>query len=139
MTLHEWMDFYNRKNPGDPFQRTEGYAFFFVPEKGFCEVAFHEDMVVIGQLAGDARFFKEKVEEAARALGIKEGGTICIRPEILAYIRLFGYRVVHTEVLPGGMKRYRAVHRKTGKWARYSPGYVYDETGTIAYLVTWEI
>ena len=139
MTLDEWIALYNRKNPQDSFQPTEGYTFFFVPDKGFCEVLFLKNMVVIGQLAGDARFFKEKVEEAARELGIKEGGTICIRKEILAYIRLFGYRVARTEHLPDGTKRYHGIHRKTGKWARYSPGFTYDKTGELAYLVTWEI
>lgn len=139
MTLDEWIALYNRKNPSDPFQRTEGYTFFFVPDKGFCEVLFRENIVIIAQLAGDARFFKEKVEEAARELGIKEGGTICIRKEILAYIRLFGYRIARTEHLPDGTKRYHGIHRKTGKWALYSPGFTYDKTGELAYLVTWEI
>ena len=139
MTPEEWIAFYNRKNPDDPFAPTEGCSFFFVPDKGFCEVCFLGDMVIIGQLAGDARFFKEKVEEAARTLGIKEGGTICIRKEICAYIRLFGYRITRTEELSDGRKRYHAVHRKTGKWALYSPGYIYDKTGALAYLVTWEI
>nr|DAS84523.1 MAG TPA: hypothetical protein [Caudoviricetes sp.] len=139
MTLDEWIAFYNRKNPQDLFQPTEGYEFFFVPDKGFCEVCFRADMVIIAQLAGDARYFKEKVEEAARELGIHEGGTICIRKEIRAYARLFGYRIERTEELPDGTRRYYATHRDTGKWFLASPGYTYDETGTTAYLVTWEI
>lgn len=139
MTLCEWIALYNRKNPNDPFQRTEGYAFFFVPDKGFCEVLFRENIAMIGQLAGDARFFKEKVEEAARRLGIREGGTLCIRREILAYIRLFGYRIVRTEKLPDGTKRYYCAHRETGKWGLVSPGFTYDKTGDPAYLITWEI
>ena len=139
MTLVEWIAFYNRKNPHDPFMPTEGFDFFFCPAHGFCEVRFLGDMVILGQLAGDARFFKEKVEEAARRLGIREGGTLCIRREILAYIRLFGYRIVRTEQLPDGTKRYYCAHRETGKWGLVSPGFTYDKTGDPAYLITWEI
>lgn len=139
MTLDEWIALYNRKNPNDPFQRTQGHTFFFVPDKGFCEVLFREHIAMIGQIAGDARFFKEKVEDAARELGIREGGTICIRKEILAYIRLFGYRIVRTEHLPDGTKRYHGMHRKTGKAGLASPFFTYDKTGELAYLITWEI
>ena len=73
MTLYEWIAFYNKKNPNDPFQPTDGFEFFFVADKGFCEIRLLGDMVILGQLAGDARFFKEKIEEAARKLGIRVG------------------------------------------------------------------
>ena len=139
MTLYEWIGFYNRKNPQDPFQPTDGFELFYVPEKGFCEVLFLGDMVIVGQLAGDARFFKEHIDKVAAQMGIREGGTICIRKEIRAYIRLFGYRIDHVEELSDGTKRYYGSNKKTGKWALYSPGYTYDATGELAYLVTWEI
>ena len=118
---------------------TEGFTFFFVADKGFCEVRFLGGMVIIGQIAGDARFFKEKVEEAARKMDIREGGTLCIRKEIRAYIRLFGYRIDRTEHLPDGTKRYFCSHRETGKWGQVSPAFRYDKTGELAYLITWEI
>ena len=96
-------------------------------------------MVILGQLAGDALFFKEKIEEAMHKLGIREGGTLCIRKEIRAYIRLFGYRIDRTEHLPDGTKRYFCSHRETGKWGQVSPAFRYDKTGELAYLITWEI
>ena len=139
MTLYKWIDFYNRKNLQDPFQPTDGFELFYVPEKGFCEVRFLGDMVIIGQLAGDARFFKEHVDEVAARLGIREGGTLCVRKAILAYIRLFGYRIVDTEELEDGTKRYYCAHKETDKWGLASPGYTYDNTGELAYLITWEI
>lgn len=139
MTLYEWITFYNKKNPNDPFQPTEGFEFFFCPDKGFCEIRLLGDMVILGQLAGDARFFKEKVEAVARKLGIREGGTLCIRREILAYIRLFGYRIVQTEKLVDETRRYYCAHRETGKWGLASPSFTYDKTGELAYLITWEI
>ena len=100
MTFSEWAAFYDKKNPEDPFSPTPGYDLYFVEAKGFCEVQFRETMAIIGQLAGDGRFFRDKVEEVARKLGIKKGGTICIRKEIRACIRLFGYRIEREEKLP---------------------------------------
>ena len=139
MTLPEWIAYYNQKNPHDPFQPTAGFAFFFVPEKGFCEARFLKDMVIIGQLAGDANFFKEKVEDVARKFGVCEGGTLCIRREIRAYIRRFGYVADRIEELPDGKQRYFCHHRESGKWGLVSPGFTYDKTGETAYFVTWEI
>ena len=139
MTLYEWIDFYNKKNPQDPFQPTDGFELFYVPEKGFCEVRFFGDMVIIGQLAGDARYFKEHVDKVAAQMGIREGGTICIRKEIRAYIRLFGYCIEREEKLPDGEIRYHARHKKTGKWLRASPMFRYKGSGDLAYGVTWEI
>jgi hypothetical protein len=139
MTFAEWAAFYDKKNPEDPFSPTPGYDLYFMPDKGFCEVRFTETMAIIAQTAGDGRFFRDKVEEVARKLGIKEGGTICIRKEIRAYIRLFGYRVEREEKLPDGEIRYHARHRKTGKWFRASPAFRYKGSGELGYYVTWEI
>ena len=139
MTFAEWAAFYDKKNPEDPFSPTPGYDLYFVADKGFCEVQFRETMAIIGQTAGDGRFFRDKVEEVARKLGIKEGGTICIRKEIRAYIRLFGYRMEREEKLPDGEIRYHAWHKKTGKWLRASPMFRYKGSGELAYGVTWEI
>lgn len=138
MTFAEWAAFYDKKNPEDPFSPTLGYDLYFVPEKGFCEVRFTETMAIIAQTAGDGRFFRDKVEEVARKLGIKEGGTICIRKEIRAYIRLFGYRVEREERLPDGEIRYHARRKGTDKWFRASPAFRY-RSGELAYYVTWEI
>ncbi|WP_298591694.1 hypothetical protein [uncultured Mitsuokella sp.] len=137
MTLDEWIALYDRKNPQDPFRPSKGFSLQFREDKGFCEVAFTKHSVIIGSLAGDARFFKERIEEAARKVGIHRGGTICTRPAIRAYIRLFGGKIVHVEALPDGKKRYRC-RTKEGKAARISPAWTYDATGKDAYFVTWE-
>jgi hypothetical protein len=139
MRFSEWAAFYDKKNPEDPFSPTPGYDLYFVADKGFCEVQFRETMAIIGQLAGDGRFFRDKVEEVARKLGIKEGGTICIRKEIRAYIRLFGYRIEREEKLPDGEIRYHARHKETGKRFRASPAFRYKGSGELGYYVTWEI
>jgi hypothetical protein len=139
MTLEEWIAFYNRKNPHDPFVPTEGFDLYFREDKGFCEVRMTENTAMIAQLAGDARFFKDHVDEVARLLGVHEGGTCCVRRQIRAYIRLFGYRVERVEELGDGKRRYHCTHKETGKKGLVSPAFTYDETGEDAYYVTWEI
>ena len=138
MTFEEWMEFYNSKNPQDPFKRDERYNLLFKEDKGFCEVVFDENMVFVGQVCGDARYWLAHIEEAARKCGITHGGTIDIRSQILAYIRLFGYKVTEVIEQPNGMKKYLAVNKKTGKGLRASPAFSYDD-GKLAYAVTWEI
>lgn len=137
MTLVEWIAFYNRKNPQDLFQPTAGFSLQFREDKGFCEVAFHDGIAMIGQLAGDGRFFKKQVEEAAKKMGIHHAGTYCTRPAIRAYIRLMGYKVIKEETLPDGRKRYLG-ENKEGHKARFSPAWTYGTTGKDAYIVTWE-
>ena len=137
MTLDEWIQKYNAKTP-EPFKRDERYELFFLPDKGFCEVGMTDDMVVIHQLAGDARFWKEKISDMARKVGIKKGGTWCVRKAILAYIRLFGYRIEATAELSDGLKRYYCVHKETEKHGLASPAFKF-ESGEQAYFITWEV
>ena len=136
-TLDAWITIYNTKTP-EPFKRDERYALFFRPDKGFCEVAQTEDMFIINQLCGDARFWKDKVDETARGVNIKTAGTWCIRPAVLPYIRLFGYEVERAEKLPDGLKRYFCRHKTTNKQGLVSPAFRYEGGGQ-AYFITWEV
>lgn len=138
MTLDEWISLYNSKNPHDKFRRDDKYALFFKEDKGFCEVLMSDDMAIIGQLCGDARYWKDAVDRAAAKAGIPHGGTLNIRSSAPAYIRLFGYRIVETEILSDGTKRYRTIHKKTGKHGLVSPAFRYED-GTQAFYITWEI
>ena len=136
MTLDEWIARYDKKTP-EPFKRDERYNFFFLPDKGFCEVGRVGTLVVINQLAGDARFWKKHVTDMARETGAKACGTWCIRKAILAYIRLFGYRIYKTEETTDGRKRYYGIDDE-GKKGLASPAFVYED-GTQAYFITWEV
>lgn len=138
MTFDKWVTVYNRKNPLAKFKRDERLNLLLDAEKGFCEVGFDNDMVYIGQLCGDGRYWLKKIEDVARKLGITCGGTLNSRSQIRAYIRLFGYKVKEIIKLPDGNKQYLAVNKETGKWLRASPAYIYDD-GKVAYWVTWEI
>ena len=137
MTLDEWIAFYNKKTP-EPFVRDERYELFFLPDKGFCEVGQTEDMVIVRALAGDARFWHNKVSEMAAQVGIKMGGTWCIRKEIKAYIRLFGFKVYKTEQTADGKTRYYGINKYTGKKGLASPAWEYADGGQ-AYFITWEV
>ena len=66
MTMDEWIAAYDRKNPNDPFQRDERFALFYQPDHGFCEVMFTDKMTIIGQMAGDERYWRSRIDEAAR-------------------------------------------------------------------------
>ena len=138
MTFEEWVKFYNSKNPKDKFTRHANYMLLFDEEKGFCEVSFDEGMVFIGQTCGDGRYWLQHIEDTARKMGIAIGGTVDIRSQILAYLRLFGYKITEVITQPTGNKQYLAVNKKTGKWLRASPAFSYDD-GKLAYAVTWEI
>ncbi len=139
MTLDEWIDLYNRKNPHDKFQRDNRYALFFKEDKGFCEVLMTKRMAFIGQLGGDARYWKNAVDKAAEKAGIHHGGTINIRCNPPAYFRLFGYKVVKTELLKDGATRYQAINKTTKKMGYASPAFKYKDDGRQAFYITWDI
>ena len=136
MTFDEWVEKYNKKTP-EPFKRDERFLLYFLPDKGFCEVGQTENMVIINQLCGDARFWKAKISEMARKIGIKKCGTWCIRQQVKAYIRLFGYKIVKTEDTADGLPRYYCID-KEGKEGLMSPAFRYKSGGEQAYFVTWE-
>ena len=136
MTLDEWIALYNKKTP-EPFVRDERFELFFLPDKGFCEVGISGTLVVINQLAGDARFWKKHVSDMTRKIGLKKCGTWCIRKAILAYIRLFGYKIYKTEETADGIKRYYGIDNE-GKKGLASPAFRY-ESGEQAYFITWEV
>ena len=138
MTMAEWIRVYNKKNPNDHYQRDSRYTLFYKVDKGFCEVLIGNDMVIIGQLCGDARYWKNAVDEAAQKAGIKHGGTINIRDNTPAYLRLFGYKITAIENLPDGNKRYKSVHKNTGKNGFASPAFKYAD-GRQAFYITWDI
>lgn len=118
--------------------RDEKFQLFYVPDKGVCEIGMSDDMLILRCLSTSNVFYwKNAAEDIARKVGIKIIGTWCVRREIMAYIRLFGYRIIKTEELEDGLNRYRCKN-KEGKQARVSPSFVF-ENGQQAYFVTWEV
>lgn len=138
MTLEKWIALYNRKNPLDPYIPDKRFVLFFDKNKGFCEVRYEKDMAFIGQLCGDLRYFKEVIDRAASEADIHCAGTIFIRGNARAVLRLLGYKVTEVDE-QGGLERYHAIHKNTGKWGLVTPAWRYDDTGVQAYYCTWEI
>lgn len=135
-TLREWVEVYNKHTP-EPFKRDERYNLYFLPDKGFCEIGMTGDMVFIHQLCGDGRYWFKAVTNLAQKIRASRCGTICIRPEIRAYIRLFGFKIAREEDLGDGMKRYYCKNKETGKEGLISPCFQYKDSGVQAYFVTW--
>lgn len=136
MTQDEWIAYYNKKAPA-PFARDERMSFFVHPDKGFCEVGMDKENVFIGQLAGDGRWWKEKVDAMARKIGRRRGTCFFCRSALLAYLRLFGYRIEGWSYV-GEYKKYVCSHRKSGKYLLASPtGHFLN--GNHLYYMEWEV
>ena len=135
-TFEEWVALYEKKT-GVPFKRQELCQLVFFPDRGFAEFAALKDMIVIHQLCGDAKFWKQVAEVLAMEHNMNHLGTWCIR-DIEPYIKLFNAEVERVEELPDGLKRYHCRFKDTGKWALCSPRFKMDN-GQIGYMVTWEI
>lgn len=137
MTLEHWIKLYNKKTK-NKFERDERYELFYKPDKGFCEIGMSEDMVFIRNLCGDARFWRCCVENVGRMCGIHHGGTTCIRKEIRAYIRLFGFHVDQEVTLSDGTTQYLCTDKRTGLHGQATPSFYFKDTGIQAYSITWE-
>ena len=135
MTLQDWIDKYNRKCP-EPFKRDERYDFFFVPDKGFCEIGQTEHMIQARQMCGDMLFWRDALEKVCKASGLKVIGTYCVRNP-LAYIRRAGFSIERREETPEGA-RYFCIDKRTGQRGQISPAWE-TPIGTRAYYVTWEV
>lgn len=136
-TLEEWIKIYEKKaqvkyEPPDKRVRR-----FYFADKGFAEICVLKDMVVVHQLCGDAKFWKNVAEVIAMEHGLNHLGTWCIR-KVEPYIKFFNVEVVETENLGAGLKRYHGKFKDTGKSAIFTPNFI-AKNGNIGYLVTWEI
>lgn len=138
-TLDEYIKKYEQKTK-DKFKQKEGFKLFYLPSRGFCEIGTTQDnsMLMIYQMAGDGKFWRDFATIFAQMLGIKKLGTICIRENIKAYIRFWGYKITKKEPLHDGSFIYYA-ENKEGKKARISPVYLHDDITRISYYVTWDI
>ena len=129
-TLEEWIALYNKKNY-EEFKRDKKFELFYVPEKGFAEIADTGKMIMVNQMCGEFKFWRLVTEEVSRQYGYKVAGTICIRP-ILPYIRLAGFQIDRIEATNLG-DRYFCTDKKTGQKGQASPA------GKNTWFITWEV
>ena len=142
-TLEEYIKKYEKKTK-DKFKPKNGFKLFYLPDRGFCEIgltAVHADksvMLVIYQLCGDGKFWRDYATLTAQNLNIKKIGSICIRKNVEAYIRFWGFKITKKEPLDDGSFIYYA-ENKDGKTARLAPVRIHDDPSRISYFVTWEV
>lgn len=139
LTLEDYIKKYEEKTK-DKFKPKDGFKLFYLPDRGFCEIAATQNnsMLMIYQMAGDGKFWRDYATLLAQVLGIKKLGTICIRKNIEAYIRFWGFRITKKEPLDDGSFLYYAQNDE-GKNGRVAPVHIHDDTARISYLVTWEV
>lgn len=131
-TLDEWIDLYEKKT-GEKIDREKGVTFYF-PERGFANYIVDKNMIIIKEVCGDGLFWRQVGEILAKERGFSHLGTICLRKNIKAYIRLFGFEITIEEMLPDGKIRYYGKDKRTGKPGRANPS-----TNDQGYLITWEV
>ena len=135
-SLEEWIKLYEKKT-GTAFKAAPRATLQFDADKGFAEFGVFKDMVIIGQLCGDAKHWKNFGENLAKQLGLNHLGTWCIR-KLEPYIKFFNVEVDMIEEAGEGLKRYHGHFKDTGKKALFSPR-SRNSAGKIVYMVTWEI
>lgn len=131
--IEQWIAIYEKKV--GKFERDERFSLFYLPDKGFCELTATDNMVVIGQVSGDGRFWKKFAEDVAQRLGLKVCGCYCWRDSTHAWARLFGFKVDRVEGR-GGLKRYYGTG-KNGGWGMMTEA-IFDD-GKRHCSVTWEV
>ena len=94
--FEQWIAAFNKKVP-EGFQRDERFTLFYLPDKGLCELAATEKMMIVGNVSGDGRFWKKFAEKLARKFGLKVGGTTLVRTTFSAWARLLGYKLVSVD------------------------------------------
>lgn len=129
-TFEEWVALYNRK-VSSPFERDERFTLFYLPEKGFAEIADSGKIIIVNQACGELKYWRKLAENIAEQRGRSHLGTVCLRP-ILPYMRLAGLKIARTETTKFGT-RYYFKDKQTGQKGRASP------TNEGSYFVTWEV
>lgn len=136
-TLEEWIKFYEKKT-GVPYEEPDSRTIrIFFPDRGFAEIGVSKNMVIVHQMAGDGRFWKQVAEVMAKERNINHLGSWVIR-EVKAYIRFFGVDVERVEEIGEGLKRYHGKFKDNGKKVLFTPHFK-STNGNVGYIVTWEI
>ena len=129
-SFEQWVALYNKK-VSERFERDERFELFYLPEKGFAEIADTGKIIAINQVCGELKFWRGVAEKLARKLGRTHAGTVCARP-ILPYMRLAGLEIILIEQTEYG-DRYFFADKHTGQKGYASPSNIGF------YFITWEV
>lgn len=128
--MNKWIERYNKKIP-EGFKRDERFALFYLPEKGFAEIADTGKMVVVNQVSGELKFWRNVAEKIARRRGRSHICTFCSR-SILPYLRLAGVKINKTVATEFGTA-YFFEDKNTGQKGQAKPA------NDGSYFIVWEV
>ena len=75
-TFDEWVEYYEQKT-GDKYKCPNGYRVYYLPDRGFAQIARSGEMLLIYIICGDGKFWRDFAEVIATASGCKAMGSIC--------------------------------------------------------------
>lgn len=103
-SLKEWIEIYETKT-GDSFDLLPGYRLLYMPERGFASMKpdFEGKMMIIYQVCGDAKFWRDYAELVSCTADFECAATICTR-HIEPYIRGFGWETIEKEDVNGQLR-----------------------------------
>lgn len=130
-SFDEWVEFYEQKT-GDKYKCPNGYRVYYLPDRGFAQIARSGEMLLIYIVCGDGKFWHDFAEVLATAMGCDALGSICTRAP-LPYIRFWGWKVEKTENKDGFFRFW--CKDKQGRRVLLSPKHV-EENGDVTYWVT---
>lgn len=133
-SLKEWIEIYEKKT-NDKVAILPGYRLFYLAERGFATMKLDEEgkMVIVYQVCGDAKFWRDFAELVGATFGCNCVATICTR-HIEPYIRGFGWEILEREEVDG---RYRYwCQDSIGRLIIITYKHTDEETGEPAYWVT---
>lgn len=96
-SLREWIEIYEKKTK-DTFEVPAGYRLLYLAERGFVQLKpdFEGKIMLVYQLCGDAKFWRDFAELVCSTMGLECVSTICTR-HIEPYIRGFGWEILQKE------------------------------------------
>lgn len=142
-SFKEWADIY-KSETNDNLNLLPGFRVYYLPNRGFAamKVDFEAKMLIIDQLSGDARFWRDMAEVCmAQANNLDVIATTCTR-NIMPYMRLFGATLLDSEEISisykdgCGKKLYRYLFQdEIGRAVMCSPRCI-NKDGNVEYWVT---
>jgi hypothetical protein len=91
--VQRWIDLYNRKS-NQPFHIPEGHRLLADLEKGFLSFEVDGEVLYVGVVSGDGRYWNEIIDQLAHKYHCKEIRFGTLRKSPAAFTRKYGYKVV---------------------------------------------
>ena len=104
LSLGAWIEIYEKKT-NDKVDFPEGYRLLYMAERGFAIIKpdIEGKMMIVYEVCGDARFWRDVCELIGLSMGLECAGTICTR-HIKPYIRSFGWEILREECIDGNYR-----------------------------------